>query len=230
MRPTGFSTGALAKGDFQTALKWLEATDTDAIELSALREEELPELLQAIDGLNLGRFCYKSIHAPKEFGRLSEHEAVDMLLPFAKKGFRIILHPDAIHDPKAWTTLGDALCIENMDMRKRTGRTVRELRSIFEQLPESKLCLDLGHARQVDPSMAVAFHLMHAFGDRLEEIHASEVDTGGNHVRMSRPCIEAFNQLSRHIKDNVAIIIESQVLQDGLNDEIASTRELFSDK
>ena len=37
MRPFGFSTGALALGDFRLALRMLEGIDLDAIELSALR-------------------------------------------------------------------------------------------------------------------------------------------------------------------------------------------------
>jgi hypothetical protein len=227
MRPTGFSTGALTKGDFQTALSWLENTDSDAIELSALREEELPSLVAQLKRMNLRRFQYKSIHAPKSFERMSERAAVQMLVPFAKEGFRIILHPDAIKDVEAWKELGSALCLENMDMRKHTGRTADELGVIFGKLPAARFCLDVGHARQVDPSMAVAIRLVHEFGDRLEQVHASEVDTAGNHVAMSEPCMHAFDLLIKHIGKNVAVIVESQVSRGDMKREIAEARTLF---
>jgi hypothetical protein len=53
MRPMGFSTGALAFGDFRQALRMMEAQSCDCVELSALCEEELEPLAQALDTLNL---------------------------------------------------------------------------------------------------------------------------------------------------------------------------------
>jgi hypothetical protein len=38
----GFSTGVLALGDFRRSLELLQGVDADAVELSALRETELP--------------------------------------------------------------------------------------------------------------------------------------------------------------------------------------------
>ena len=48
MRPFGFSTGALALGDFDQALKMLDGITVEAIELSALRIRELPRLLEFV--------------------------------------------------------------------------------------------------------------------------------------------------------------------------------------
>ncbi|MHC5542169.1 hypothetical protein ACYOEI_28440 [Singulisphaera rosea] len=45
MRPFGFSTGALSPGDFDRALEMLDGVVVEAIELSALRNRELPILL-----------------------------------------------------------------------------------------------------------------------------------------------------------------------------------------
>jgi hypothetical protein len=58
MRRIGFSTGALAKGDFRSALEMLAGTETEVLELSALRQDELPRLLASVDGLDLSRFRY----------------------------------------------------------------------------------------------------------------------------------------------------------------------------
>jgi hypothetical protein len=60
----GFSTGALALGDFRRALRLLQSVDADAVELSALRETELPDLMQAAGDLDLGQFQYVAVHAP----------------------------------------------------------------------------------------------------------------------------------------------------------------------
>jgi len=47
MRPLGFSTGALAKGDFRAGVEIQRSLGTTAVELSALRDSELPPLLTA---------------------------------------------------------------------------------------------------------------------------------------------------------------------------------------
>ena len=58
MRPIGFSTGALARGDFRRALASLQAHRIDIVELSALRMEELEPLIAALPGLDLERFTF----------------------------------------------------------------------------------------------------------------------------------------------------------------------------
>lgn len=40
-----------------------------------------------------------------------------------------------------------------MDKRKRIGCTAMQLRRFFDELPEATFCFDMGHARQVDPTM-----------------------------------------------------------------------------
>ena len=72
MRPVGFSTGAVAKGDFRRALSLLREHDVDAVELSALRINELEPLVAAIPDLDLGPFSFVSVHAPSRFDRESE--------------------------------------------------------------------------------------------------------------------------------------------------------------
>ena len=58
MRPIGFSTGAIAKGDFQRALRLLRKFRLDAIELSALRVDELQPLIIALPTLDLTPFNF----------------------------------------------------------------------------------------------------------------------------------------------------------------------------
>ena len=83
MRPTGFSTGAIAFGDFRAALIKLQGCNATAIELSALREHELTNLLDQAPDLPLDQFSYKSLHAPSKLIELSEQHVADRLREFA---------------------------------------------------------------------------------------------------------------------------------------------------
>src|SRR5207237_1843610 len=110
-----------------------------------------------------------------------------------------------------WNVLGNLLAIENMDKRKPLGRTVSELHEIFRLLPAARFCFDIGHARQVDPSMTEASLLLHTFGDRLLEIHMSEVNTASRHDPISRNAVMAFNSVAKYIPEHVPIILETLI-------------------
>jgi hypothetical protein len=151
MRCIGFSTGALALGDFRRALQMLADKRVCAVELSALRQEELLPLVEALDSLELSAFDYVSFHAPSALERPFEQTALRFLERVASREWPIIVHPDAMFTPSEWARLGDCLCIENMDKRKPIGQTEKDLAGIFDILPCASLCFDIGHARQVDP-------------------------------------------------------------------------------
>ena len=131
MRSIGFSTGALALGDFDKGLALLADRDTSVIELSALREDELPSLMGALDRLHLGGYRYVSVHAPSRLRTMKEAVVADMLRACIDRQWHVVLHPDAIGDHGCWRDFGPWLCIENMDKRKEAGRTAIELRRHF---------------------------------------------------------------------------------------------------
>jgi hypothetical protein len=58
MRCIGFSTGALARNDFRKALQMLAGKKVSAVELSALRQDELVPLVEQLDSLDLSPFKY----------------------------------------------------------------------------------------------------------------------------------------------------------------------------
>lgn len=220
MLTIGFSTGALALGDFARALRLLEGRDADAVELSALRVAELPLLLAALPALVRPlqeRYQYISFHAPSDFQ--DERDLVEQLTQVAKLGWNIIVHPDTIRDVRVWRQLGSRICLENMDSRKKTGRTARELRSFFSNLPNAKLCFDIAHARQVDPTMTEATQILSEFGERLAEVHLSEVDGTGRHFAMSFGAKQAYEKFSEVISA-VPNILESIVDECGIDLEI----------
>src|SRR5688572_8764056 len=124
VRPIGFSTGALALGDFRSALSMLAAHPVTAVELSALRDYELKPLMAELPRLDLDRFRYLSVHVPSKFSVMAEADVASTLEPCIERGIPVVLHPDAIRNTSSWRRFGTLLCIENMDKRKGTGRTL----------------------------------------------------------------------------------------------------------
>jgi hypothetical protein len=118
-----------------------------------------------------------------------------------------------------------------MDKRKPIGRNVRELRQTFDSLPDARFCFDIGHARQVDPSMTEASLLLKAFGDRLAEVHISEVNTASRHDPISRNAVIAFQSVAKYIPEDVPIILET-LIDEGQSEiptEMQRAREALSD-
>nr|CAD6615053.1 hypothetical protein RTCK_02754 [Rhizobium sp. TCK] len=228
MTMIGFSTGAIAKDDFATALDLLEPTTCSAVELSALRAAELPRLLTALPTLLPylnQRYRYVSFHAPTNFD--DEVSLVNELKFIADLDLNIIVHPDTIHDFGHWRRLGRRLCIENMDSRKPVGRTAEELKPFFEALPEAKLCLDLAHARQVDSSMNQAVRILRRFGGRLAQFHVSELNSKGAHFAMSFAARKAYEPFAP-LLSRTPVIIESMIASDEITREIAATEQILS--
>jgi hypothetical protein len=227
MLTIGFSTGALARGDFAQALRLLEVKQIEAVEVSALRRAELPDILAKLP-LHLEalrkRFRYISFHAPTNFK--DEPELISQLALVVGLGWNIIVHPDTIRDKSLWRALGSCVCLENMDSRKKTGRTAEELYGFFEEIPQAKLCFDIAHAREVDPTMTEAASILAKFGDRLVQVHLSEVDGRGVHFAMSLSAELAYEQFSDSIS-KVPIILESIVTEEDIESEINKTRKLL---
>jgi len=230
MRRIGFSTGALARGDFRLGLEILHRHRIDVVELSALRVNELAPLSAAIPHLDLSGFTFVSIHAPSRFDIEEEARVVDQLRVLADQGFPIVVHPDMIFNPGRWQIFGDRLLIENMDKRKPIGRTVDELRGLFEALPAAQFCFDIGHARQVDPSMTEAALLVRCFQDRLAEVHMSEVNTASRHDPISKNAVNAFSAVMSSIPEDIPIILEP-LIDEGQSDvatEMQRAHEVFA--
>lgn len=220
MRPIGFSTGALAYSDFQLGLSLVAEKHLKVVELSALRYPELAPLVRALDSLDLSRFRYISVHAPSRFAHKQENGVISLLGPVAAKGWPIILHPDTIHDFSGWRDFGELLLIENMDKRYPTGRTVGELEVVFSRLPKAGLCFDIGHCRQVDPTMNESFLILNRFGSRVRQLHVSEVNSQSKHDPLSDASVGAFQKVAHLISEDVPIVLESRVPKDEIEFEI----------
>jgi hypothetical protein len=199
------------------------------VELSALRVGELRPLAEAIPELDLTAFRFVSIHAPSKFAPEDEWGVLRLLCPLADQGFHIVAHPDTIFNASRWRVLGDRLLIENMDKRKPIGRTAAELEEFFVVLPEARFCFDIGHARQIDPSMTEATLLLNAFHHLLAEVHMSEVNTASRHDPLSTNAVLAFGAIMAAIPEEVPIILETLIDhgQSDVQTEIRRAHEVF---
>ncbi|SRR6266851_10136311 len=226
MRDIGFSTGAIALGDFGRALRILSMRSLRAVELSALRLQEVNPLLEALRTLDLSSYSYISFHAPSSY---AEHEEAALVSALRKvpSDWPIIIHPDAIYDFSLWATFGRQVAIENMDRRKSIGRTASELDFIFKKLPNASMCFDIGHARQYDASMSEAYLILKNFRERIVQVHLSEVDTSNRHNRVSFAAEIAFHQVSRWLPNRVPLILESRVEEHQIAPEVNMATRLF---
>lgn len=229
MRPIGFSTGAISKGDAPLAVNYLRAANVRAVELSALRIVELTPLLHYSQSHSLEFFSFVSVHAPSAFAASDEQNVVRILASFTNRGWPVVVHPDAIYQPRYWAALGSMLLIENMDKRKPIGRTAGELRHIFTHLPQAQLCLDLAHARQVDSSMTEAYLIVREFAGRIRQLHVSEVATSSRHARLSPVSIGSYAALEPSLPRDVPVILESPVERFEILNEVARARLAFNE-
>jgi hypothetical protein len=133
-----------------------------------------------------------------------------------------------MHNRQSWQRLGKNLCLENMDKRKPVGQTARDLADLFETLPEACLCFDIGHARQVDPTMSEASEILGCFGPRIRQLHVSEVNAQSKHDCLSLESIMAIQKVSHLVPKNIPVILESRVEESAILDEIESAGAALS--
>jgi endonuclease IV len=228
MRKVGFSTGALAYADFRRGLQLLRETGAQAVELSVLRVAELDPLVEALGALDLDQFSFISVHAPSAVDAQHERQVVEKLQGVAQRGWPIVVHPDSIHDDSLWRPFGKLICIENMDKRKPLARTRHELAVWFDRLPEASLCLDLAHVRQIDPTMTEAYLILRDFGDRLAEVHLSEVNAASKHEPISYGATLAYRQVASLIPESIPVILESIISAEFIDDEIEAAHEALA--
>jgi hypothetical protein len=225
MRMIGFSTGALARSDYRQALRMLANKDVNAVELSALRQEELRPLVEDLDNLDLHKFRYVAFHAPSSLDPSFEAATIRLLEHVAGRGWTIIVHPNAMHNPAAWAHFGALLCIENMDKRKPIGQTAADLVRIFGLLPNASFCFDIGHARQVDPTMSEATAILQVCRQKLKQLHVSEVNTQSKHDPLSLESMLAFQRVASLVPLDIPIILESRVDESHIAEELGRALE-----
>lgn len=221
MRPIGFSTGALAKGDFQRAVCDSYSVGATAVELSALRWQELGRLQSEFASLSLGGFSFVSVHLPSRFPIGEEARVVGAAKEFIAQGAVVVAHPDVIGRYELWLDLESSLLLENMDKRKPEGRTADELHDSFFVLESAGLCFDVGHVRQVDPSLTEARRMIERWGSRIRMLHISDVASSSAHEPLSASGRDDLTWLSSLLPASIPAIIEAPVEGDRIREEFA---------
>lgn len=193
----GCSTGYMSelRNDWPGLVRSAALTSGFAIELSALSEAELPGLVRYLSSASGLPFDFVSVHGPSKGRRMPDDELATQLAALPRWVSSIVMHPDAIHDPKAYRELGRRLCIENMDARKELGQTADSLSGYFQALPEARLCFDIAHAKAVDPTMVVGEQILAAYSGRLSHVHLSSLDGADGHIPLTRADETLFAEL-----------------------------------
>ena len=201
--PLGASTGYMtgSRGEWPAMVAEALELSPFAAELAALSEGELPGLEEYLASRPELPFEYLSVHAPVKHLRMPEAELVRRLTRIAPLVDGIVVHPDAMDDPRAYRSLGSCLVLENMDARKAIGRTVAELAPYFAALPEAGFCLDVAHVLSVDPTMETGERLLDAFAGRLRHLHVSSVDARCRHLPLTVEHETRYAQLLRRCPD-----------------------------
>lgn len=201
--PVGASTGYMSdlRGDWPAQVKQAWQLSPFAIELSALAEAELDDLAGYLASRPRLPFRYLSIHGPSKGRALPEPALVERLAEFSAFAAGIVMHPDTIEDPAPYRALGRTLMLENMDARKKDGRTVDELAPWFAELPEARFCFDVAHAWSIDERMSTGAELLDAFRSRLRHLHVSSLSPELHHVPLTEEHEELFTPLLQRCLD-----------------------------
>jgi hypothetical protein len=199
----GASTGYMAdlRRDWGELTTIAARTSSLVVELSALSEPELVGLLRFLGSRPRLPFRYVSLHAPTEERELPEPELIELLSSLPRSVKTIVTHPDAIEDPAHYRRLGARLALENLDARTPSGATAEGLERWFPVLPQAGLCLDVAHARSVDPTMEVAHEFLNAFPLRLRHVHVSSLDAQHHHVPPLAEHVAAYEPVLARCRD-----------------------------
>jgi hypothetical protein len=202
----GMSTGLFHEEDWSGLVARASGWSRAAVELGAYTPAALDSVVAFLrrSRPSLG---YVSLHLPFALDDGGEPRLVERLVGLESHVAAVVQHPDVLMAPAMLAPLGRQLVLENMDVRK-PGRDVAELEPYFRVLPEAGLCLDVAHAKTIDPELKVAHELLEVFGTRLRELHISGIDEQGNHLPLDADAVDSFADVLRRCR-GVPWILES---------------------
>jgi hypothetical protein len=136
---------------------------------------------------------------------------------------RFVLHPEKPEILPFFRPLGPLLLLENLDSARDNWRSVEEMKAVFEEVPEARLCLDIAHAERVDPSLTLAHELIEAFP--LGQLHISRLAEDCWHLPLTDESLERYDSLLKKAA-HVPWIIEAP-FSDGPCDPYICERCLY---
>ncbi|KXK27625.1 MAG: hypothetical protein TR69_WS6001000069 [candidate division WS6 bacterium OLB20] len=137
------------------------------------------DLMQHADAIR--DIPYRSLHAPNLKGiHYSDNPEAHRVLALIEQMTEVFdlhtvnFHPDVIDDFSVFSAYpGIPYAFENMDPDKSFGQSVEDMETVFEQMPEAGIVIDLQHCFVNDRSMQLATDLHKHFADRLRHYHVS---------------------------------------------------------
>lgn len=188
----GFSTCCLDhRGDLKLVdkLKFYLRVGSLAIELSFSTPAKLLAFELTEDDLSkLRKFSQITIHAPwcgiKYFDGsglsdkvLSKIMALAQLVPVQG----VVFHPDEVANFNGLDVIPLPILIENMGQPKRFGSSIEDMEKIKRDY-DVGFVLDLQHAYEHDPSLALAREMISVMGDKAHHLHASGQRANSSHM------------------------------------------------
>jgi hypothetical protein len=208
----GVATGAFVaeRDDWASAIARARAEGWRWIELTALRGR-LESLLRFLDGTPdaLDAFERVSLHAPAKTAE-APPDVVGLLEPLR---FDVVLHPDVYGSEPACARLGTRALFENMDVTKRFGRGLDDLRDVLDSFPSAGLCLDVAHVWTNDPTLRLGHELLDAVGARLRQLHVSGIDPDGTHRLTTQADLDLYAPLLERCR-HVPWLLEAELAED----------------
>lgn len=180
MKIIGFNSGVLYHTCHPISKEMLEIirnTGANAVELGYSTTDRSNQL-KNLEISDFQGFSYVSIHAPSNFnyGKNKETEETLNLIQESHKKFNfsvVVIHPNLVSDWNVFNNYDLPFAIENMDHRKKFGRTVEDIKKVFQNNKHLKFVLDLNHCYSNDKTLKLASDFYEKFQDRLCEIHIS---------------------------------------------------------
>lgn len=194
----------------------------EAIELSLTKIDKIGNSITEEVLSLLNKFKYKSIHLPVvnngdfiSYPDKSVEESLKIIDGIIGKiSINVVLiHPDQVRDfDWAKSRYGSLLAFENMDSKKKFGKTLEEMMRVFKICPKAKWVFDVNHLYTNDKSMKSSNDFFSSLSDRLTHYHISGY--GGFHDAL---CLSKEDIILKGIKSlDCPIIDEGNLLEKGV--------------
>ncbi|MCK4355104.1 hypothetical protein KAW43_01990 [Candidatus Parcubacteria bacterium] len=173
-RLIGFSTGILYHTYPSASKEMIQICKNmgcDIIELNCPVERF--DLMDKLKQSDLRDFKFVSFHLPcgvssKNFEFLKKVQSFHNKLKFDE----VVVHPDVIEDWNVLKLFNLPFSIENMDEKKKIGRTLESMKKIMSQ-NDYNVTLDINHCYVNDPTLKLAEDLWDEFKGRISHFHLS---------------------------------------------------------
>src|ERR1700756_1201313 len=127
--------------------------------------------------------------------------------------------------PRPGPTSAPCYALKIWTRQKPIGQPAADLTRTFDLLPSASFCFDMGHARQVDPTMSEATAILQVCRARLKQLHVSEVNTQSKHDPLSLESMLAFQRVATLVPRDIPIIMESRVDESHIPEELGRALE-----